>query len=143
MGAGITAVLLLVVIALQGTVPDARPAAAAVLAAIVASFALGALGGVGRTWQAGLYRALVAPRLGPPAELEDPRPPRFAQTVGLVITGAGLILALVGVPHAVLISSGLAFVAAFLNAVFGLCLGCEMYTALARLRHQISTSRAA
>lgn len=140
MGAGITAVLLLVVIALQGTAPEARPAAVVVLAVIVASFMLGSLGGVGRTWQGALYRAVIAPRLGPPAELEDPRPPRFAQTVGLVITGAGLALAAIGIPYAVLISSALAFVAAFLNAVFGLCLGCEMYTALARLRRRISTS---
>jgi hypothetical protein len=76
----------------------------------------------------------VRPRLGPPTELEDPRPPRFAQTVGLVVTGAGLVLALLGVPWSVEISAALALVAAFLNAAFGLCLGCELYLLLKRSR---------
>jgi Domain of unknown function (DUF4395) len=75
---------------------------------------------------------LIRPRLSPPSELEDPRPPRFAQTVGLVVTGIGLVLALAGVPWAVEISAGLALVAAVLNAVFGLCLGCELYLLLRR-----------
>ena len=81
-----------------------------------------------------LYRSLVRPRLGPPAELEDARPPRFAQLVGLLVTGAGLVLALAGVPWAVETGAGLALVAAFLNAAFGLCLGCELYLLLRRLR---------
>jgi hypothetical protein len=81
-----------------------------------------------------LYRHLVRPRLGPPAELEDARPPRFAQLVGLLVTGAGLVLALAGVPWAVETGAGLALVAAFLNAAFGLCLGCELYLVLRRPR---------
>ena len=81
-----------------------------------------------------VYRRLVRPRLAPPADLEDPRPPRFAQTVGLAVTGVGLLLALAGVPWAVEISGGLALIAAVLNAAFGLCLGCELYLLLARLR---------
>jgi hypothetical protein len=81
-----------------------------------------------------LYRTLVRPRLRPPAELEDPAPPRFAQLVGFVVTGAGLVAALAGVDAAVEVSGTLAFVAAFLNAAFGLCLGCELYLLIARLR---------
>jgi len=126
-GAGITAVLLIVVLLLPS------PASVVVLAVIVASFALGAVRGVGGTWQGALYRRLVRPRLAAPTELEDPRPPRFAQLVGLVITGLGLLLALAGVGAAVPVAAALALVAAFLNAVFGLCLGCQLYLALQRV----------
>lgn len=81
-----------------------------------------------------LFRKLVQPRLAPPAELEDPRPPRFAQGVGLLVVGVGLVLHLLGVPWALPIAAALAFVAAFLNAAFGLCLGCELYLLGVRLR---------
>lgn len=79
-----------------------------------------------------LYCRLVAPRLAPPTELEDPRPPRFAQGVGLFVVGIGLVLDLAGVPWALVIAAAAAFVAAFLNAVFGLCLGCQLYLLLQR-----------
>jgi len=104
------------------------------LALQTAVFAVGSLRGVTASPYAIAYRRLIRPRLGPPAELEDPRPPRFAQTLGLVVTGLGLLAALAGLPHAVVASAGLAFVAAFLNAVFGLCIGCEIYLLIARLR---------
>lgn len=80
-----------------------------------------------------LFRTLVQPRLAPPSDLEDPRPPRFAQGVGLFVTGVGLVLHLAGVPLALPIAAALAFVAAFLNAVFGLCLGCQLYLVLQRV----------
>jgi len=79
-----------------------------------------------------LYRKVVQPRLAPPAELEDPRAPRFAQGVGLFVTGIGVVLHLLGVPLAVPIAAGMAFIAAFLNAAFGLCLGCQLYLLLQR-----------
>jgi hypothetical protein len=79
-----------------------------------------------------LYRTAVQPRLTPPTELEDPRPPRFAQGVGLLVVGIGLVLHLAGIPLALPIAAGAAFVAAFLNAVFGLCLGCQLYLLLQR-----------
>lgn len=79
-----------------------------------------------------LYRALVAPRLSTPKDLEDPRPPRFAQGVGLVVAAIGLLLQLAGVPWALTIAAAAAFIAAFLNAVFGLCLGCQLYLLLQR-----------
>lgn len=128
-GAAVTAVLLAVVL-LLGT----STAATVLLAVIVASFAVGAVRGAQGTWQGWLFRTLVRPRLAPPTELEDPRPPRFAQLVGLVVTGVGLLLALVGVGVAVPVSAALALVAAFLNAAFGLCLGCELYLLGLRLR---------
>ncbi len=128
-GAGITAVLLVVVLLLGD-----GPAATALLAFVAASFALGATRGVAATWQGWVYRTLVRPRLAPPTELEDPRPPRFAQLVGLVITVLGVLLGLLGVTWAVPGAAAFALVAAFLNAVFGLCLGCEMYLLGVRLR---------
>jgi len=79
-----------------------------------------------------LYRKVVQPHLAPPADLEDPRAPRFAQGVGLFVTGIGVVLHLLGVPLAVPIAAGMAFVAAFLNAAFGLCLGCQLYLLLQR-----------
>lgn len=80
-----------------------------------------------------LFRTLVRPRLAPPTDLEDPRPPRFAQLVGLVVVSTGLVLHLAGVPWALPIAGGLAFAAAFLNAAFGVCLGCLLYLGLARV----------
>ena len=79
-----------------------------------------------------LFRTLVRPRLAPPSELEDPRPPRFAQGVGLLVVALGLLLHLLGVAWALPIATALAFVAAFLNAAFGLCLGCQLYLLLQR-----------
>lgn len=128
-GAALTAALLVVVL-LLGT----GTAATAVLAVVAAGFALGVVRGVGGTWQGAVYRRLVAPRLAPPTEREDPRPPRFAQLVGLVVTGLGLVVALLGAPLGVTVGAALALVAAFLNAAFGLCLGCELYLLGLRLR---------
>lgn len=123
--AGITAVVLAVTLLTSSVW---------LLAIQVAVFAIGAAWGVGASPYGWVYRTLVRPRLGAPGELEDSRPPRFAQTVGLLVTGVGLVLALVGVPWAVEVSAGLALVAAFLNAFLGLCLGCEFYLLLKRPR---------
>jgi len=79
-----------------------------------------------------LFRRVIRPRLSPPTELEDPRPPRFAQGVGLVVVSIGLVLHLLGVPWALPIAAAAAFIAAFLNAVFGFCLGCQLYLLLQR-----------
>lgn len=124
-GAAVTAVVLALTVA---------TGSAWLLAAQAVVFAVGAFAGIGASPYGWLFRHLVRPRLAPPAELEDPRPPTFSQLVGLVVAGAGLVLAAVGVGGAVVVAAAVAFVAAFLNAAFGLCLGCEMYLALARLR---------
>ncbi|CAN5264368.1 DUF4395 domain-containing protein [soil metagenome] len=129
-GAGITAALLLVVIALA--LLGATVAATVVFALIVAGFAWGAFAGIQRHPYGRLFKQLIRPRLTPPTELEDPKPPTFAQGVGLVITGLGLVLALVGVPLALPIAAALAFIAAFLNSVFAYCLGCQIYLLLVR-----------
>lgn len=124
-GAGITAVLLLIDLFLALT--GAGVAAFALLAVIAALFAWGAFAGMRRHPYGALYRRFVQPRLRPPAEHEDAAPPTFAQGVGLLVTALGLVLQLAGVPYAVPVAAALAFVAAFLNAVFGYCLGCQLY----------------
>jgi len=129
-GAGITAVLLLTTIGLAlagATVP-----ATVLLAVLVALFAWGAFAGIQRHPYGLLFKALIRPRLKPPTELEDPVPPTFAQGIGFVITLVGLVLHVVGVPFALLIATSFAFIAAFLNSVFGYCLGCQIYLLLVR-----------
>ncbi|WP_407320473.1 DUF4395 domain-containing protein [Isoptericola halotolerans] len=128
-GAGITAALLAVVVLLgPGT------EALALLAVVALSFLPGALLGTHATWQGWLFRTLVRARLGAPEHLEDPRPPQFAQLVGLLVTAAGVALGLAGVPGAVPWAAGVAFLAAALNATVGLCLGCELYLLGRRFR---------
>jgi hypothetical protein len=130
--AGVTAALLLVTVVLGFGGLDL--AATLLLAALAAVFAWSAVAGVARHPFGLVFRALVRPRLAPPAELEDPRPPTFAQLVGFIVTGTGVVLGLVGLEFAVPIAASLAFVAAFLNAAFGYCLGCRIYLLLVRAR---------
>jgi hypothetical protein len=131
-GAAITAVVLLVDVFLG--VAGATVAAAVLLTAVTALFAWGAFAGIRRHPYGALFRRFVRPRLAPPAELEDAAPPTFAQLVGFLVTGIGLVLTILGVPLAAPIAAGIAFVAAFLNAAFDFCLGCELYLLLVRAR---------
>ena len=102
------------------------------LAAQAVVFAIGALRGVQHTPYSWLFRTLVRPRLGPPAELEDPTPPRFAQAVGLGFALVALAGYVAGAPLLGAVATGAAVAAAFLNAAFGFCLGCELYLLLLR-----------
>ncbi|MEU9444277.1 DUF4395 domain-containing protein [Streptomyces sp. NPDC048304] len=95
-------------------------------------FALGAAAGVQRSPYGWAFRTAVRPRLGPPKEFEAPEPPRFAQAVGLVFAGLGLVGFGVGPTWLGLAATGAALAAAFLNAAFGYCLGCEMFLLLKR-----------
>lgn len=90
-------------------------------------FALGAFAGLSAQPYGWIYKRLVRPRLSPPSELEDPAPPRFAQLVGFIFAVVALIASLFGAVAVALVFCGFALVAAFLNAAFALCLGCEMY----------------
>jgi len=74
-----------------------------------------------------LYKRFVAPRLGPPGQFEAPQPVRFAQIVGLVFALLCAIGYLSGASLLGVIAAGFALAAAFLNAAFGFCLGCEVY----------------
>ena len=102
------------------------------LAAQVAVFAAGALAGLRYAPYGLVYRRLVRPRLGPPAHTEAEAPPRFAQAIGMVIAGAGLICLAAGATAAGLVFTALALAAAFLNAAFDLCLGCHVYLFIQR-----------
>lgn len=128
--AGITAIVVLIVIGLS--LAGFTVAATIIFALQAVVFAIGAFAGVQRHPYGFLYKKLVRPRLKPPLELEDPKPPTFAQGVGLFVTVVGLVLALVGVPLALPIAAALAFIAAFLNSVFNYCIGCQIYLLLVR-----------
>ncbi len=114
------------------TLPSA--VAAVPLAWQLVAFAVGALVGPAHQPYGQVFRRWVRPRLGPPAELEDPAPPRFAQAVGLVFALVGLVGLLLGVTAVAYVAVAFALAAALLNAVFGFCLGCEMYLLALRLR---------
>jgi hypothetical protein len=104
------------------------------LAAQAAVFAAGAVFGLRYSPYGLLYRKLVRPRLGPPAELEPEAPPRFAQAVGLVFAVVGVAGYAAGLTWLGQAATAAALAAAFLNAVFGFCLGCEMYLLIRRMR---------
>lgn len=123
-GAAVTTVVLAVVL-ITGS--------AWLLAWQTLAFALGAAGGVGRSPYGWLFRRLVRPRIKPPTEFEAPEPPRFAQAVGLVFAGVGLVGYALGPSWLGLAATGAALAAAFLNATFGYCLGCEMYLVVRRV----------
>lgn len=89
-----------------------------------------ALGLAGRSPYVMLFKALVT---SAPKETEDARPPRFAQGVGLVFAVAGLAGHLAGITPLALVATAGALLAAFLNAAFGFCLGCETYLLIRRL----------
>ncbi|MFF7331348.1 DUF4395 domain-containing protein [Streptomyces sp. NPDC090306] len=123
-GAAVTTVVLAVVL-LTGS--------AWLLAWQTLAFALGAAGGVARSPYGLLFRTVVRPRLGPPTRFEAPEPPRFAQAVGLAFAVVGLVGLTAG-PHWLgLAATGAALAAAFLNAAFDYCLGCETYLLVRRV----------
>src|SRR4051794_15432150 len=120
--AALTSVVLTVVLVTAQT-----PFGVALLALQAALFAVAVVAGVQRAPAAWIFRHVVRPRLGPAKRWEDPRPPRFAQGVGLVfaLTGlAGFVLGPVWLGDA---ATGMALVAALLNATLQICLGCRIY----------------
>ena len=99
----------------------------ALVALQAAVFAVGAFAGLRYAPYGVLFRVLVAPRLGPVREREPEAPARFAQLVGLVFAVVGAAGFLLGAPAVGFVATGLALVAALLNAATGFCLGCELY----------------
>ncbi len=138
-GPQFNAMLTSVVLALSLlTAPDVLGVALLGLQAVL--FAVAVAFGVQRTPAAFLFKRLVRPRLAAPTHLEDPQPPRFAQGVGLVCAVVGLLGYLSGAPVVGAIATGFALAAALLNAVFGFCLGCEMYLLIRRVAPTRTTS---
>jgi hypothetical protein len=123
--AGVTTVVLALTLVLNNPWP-------LVVQAVV--FAISVAFGVQASPYGQLFKRLIRPRLGPPKELEDAAPPRFAQLVGLVFAVIGLIGYFAGVEVLGVVATGFALVAAFVNAAVGLCLGCEAYLLIQRIR---------
>ena len=122
-GAVITSVVLAVVL-ITGS--------AWLLGAQLLVFAIGAVFGLRYAPYGIVYRRLVRPRLGPPARTEPEAPPRFSQGVGMVFAAAGVLGYALGVTVAGIAFTALALIAAFLNAAFDFCLGCQVYLFIQR-----------
>ena len=121
-GAAITTAVLAIILL---TIPSSI--ALVLLGIQTVVFALGAFVGLHAQPYGILYRKLVAPKLGKPTALEAVEPPQFAQFVGFLFAATGLIALLAGADLVATIAVGGALGAAFLNAAFNFCLGCEMY----------------
>lgn len=127
-GAAITLIVALISLTL-----GAGPWGLAVMAVLVALFIPGAIVGPQATLQAWLFKVLIRPRLAAPSETESFRPARFAQQMGLAMSAAALVLGLLGLAPGFYVFAALVTVASFLNAVFGFCLGCEIYLIIKRM----------
>jgi hypothetical protein len=110
------------------------------LAAQAVMFACGAFFGLRKAPYGLLYRWLVRPRLGPPAELEAEAPPRFAQAIGLAMSLVGILGYATGVRPLGMAAVAIGLVAAVLNGVFGVCLGCELYLIIRRTRPGLAST---
>jgi uncharacterized protein YggT (Ycf19 family) len=109
-------------------------AAAVILGFQTAVFAVGAWRGPRQHPYGQIFARLVAPRLQPVTEREPVPPLKFAQLVGFVFAVIGTVGFAAGAPLVGLVATGFALAAAFLNAAFGICLGCQIYPLVARLR---------
>jgi hypothetical protein len=132
-GATITSVLMLVVIyfALD---ESTYSIAVGIVAVVTVLFAIGASLGTAKHPYGLIFKALVRPLLPAPKELEDSRPPKFAQLIGFTISSAGLVFGLLGPDFlpGLIITASATFLAAFLNSAFNYCVGCQIWLALAR-----------
>lgn len=132
-GAAITSVLMLVVIYL-GFDESTYQVAVWLIAINTALFAIGASLGNAKHPYGLIFKSLVRPLLKAPVELEDSRPPKFAQLIGFTLSTIGLVFGLLGPDFQlglIICASGV-FFAAFLNSVFNYCVGCQIWLALAR-----------
>ena len=95
-------------------------------------FAVGAAAGLRYAPYGIVYRRLVRPRLGPPSHTEPEAPPRFSQGLGAVFALGGVLGYAVGATGVGIVFTAFALVAAFLNAAFDFCLGCQVYLFIQR-----------
>jgi len=103
-----------------------------VLQAVV--FAIGALRGPQFTPYAFIFKNVIKPRLKSTVTFEDVRPPQFSQGVGLAFALAAILGSATGANAVFTVAVGFALAAAFLNAAFNYCLGCQMYLLILRAR---------
>lgn len=97
-------------------------------------FAIGAFRGPQFTPYALIFKNIVKPRLKSAVITEDVRPPQFAQSVGLIFALVAIAGSITGISGLFVVAVSFALAAAFLNAAFNFCLGCEMYLLLLRAR---------
>jgi len=97
-------------------------------------FAIGAFRGPQFTPYAVIFKKIVKPRLKSAVITEDVRPPQFAQSVGLIFALVAIAGSISGISGLFVVAVSFALAAAFLNAAFNFCLGCEMYLLLLRVR---------
>jgi hypothetical protein len=135
--AWITTGVLVVALLVSGINPLA---AAIILGAQSIVFAIGALAGPRRHPYGRLFAKLIAPRLSPVREREPVAPLKFAQLVGLIFAAPASIGFATGALLFGVVLTAAALVAAFLNAAFGICLGCQLYPLVARLKPAHGTS---
>jgi hypothetical protein len=129
--AWITTAVLVITLLVSGVSPLA---AAIILGVQSVVFAIGAVAGP-RLHPYGLvFAKLVAPRLSPVREREPVPPLKFAQLVGLIFAAPAAIGFATGASLFGVALTAAALVAAFLNAAFGICLGCQLYPLVARLK---------
>lgn len=110
------------------------PAAAVILGLQAVVFAIGAALGPRQHPYGRVFAALIAPRLAPATEKEPVPPLKFAQLVGFVFAVVGAAGFAAGLGTLGIVATAFALFAAFLNAAFGICLGCQIYPFVARLR---------
>ena len=97
-------------------------------------FAIGAFKGPQFTPYAFIYKSVVKPRLKGDVPTEEVKPPQFAQKVGLLFAVVAIAGAVTGLDLVFSVAVAMALGAAFLNAAFNFCLGCEIYLLLLRAR---------
>lgn len=125
-----TAVLLLALVVSAAS----TQAAAVILAVQAVIFAIGAAGGPRKHPYGRIFATVVAPRLGPVRDREPTPPLKFAQLVGLIFAVLGTAGFATGAVLLGVVATAAALAAAFLNAAFGICLGCQLYPLVARFR---------
>ncbi|MBJ7354761.1 MAG: DUF4395 domain-containing protein [Thermoleophilaceae bacterium] len=76
---------------------------------------------------------VLQPRFGE-GRIEDSRPPRFANIVGAIFMTAATVLFILGLTTAGWVLTLIVTTLASLAAISGICVGCEMYAAWARMR---------
>ena len=104
-----------------------------------AVFLSAVLFGLRRSIYGFIYRNLIQPRLSGPVPSENEAAPRFAQLIGAIFAATALLGGLTGNTTLFLIATSFALGAAFLNAAFGFCLGCQFYLILLRAKSRITS----
>ena len=116
--ASITAIVLAIALITQSWIP---------VAIQLVQFAVGGFISPKKAPYGVIFIKFIQPRISKDFVGEPINGPRFAQKVGLLFAAIGLIGILIHSKPIFEISISFALAAAFLNAAFNFCLGCEIY----------------